>query len=112
MPVGSMTPLITHSSQPAAPSSAATSPSSSSSSSSLLEAYRDADLTLRVRQAKICCVLSMLLVPACTGMDYFVYPDLLRPMLVVRLVCVLALLPCLLLLCTPLGRRYVWLLVH
>ena len=79
---------------------------------SLMEAYRHADTSLRVRQSKVCCVLSMLLVPACTGMDAFVYPDLIRPMFVVRIVCVLALLPVLMLLHTQFGRRNVWWLGH
>jgi two-component system sensor histidine kinase PhcS len=72
-----------------------------------MEAYRDADDALRVRQAKLCSVLSMILVPACFGLDFFVYPDLVWKIFVGRIICDIVLLPCFLLLFTQWGRRHV-----
>jgi two-component system sensor histidine kinase PhcS len=80
------------------------------SSQPLEEAYQEFDTTLRVRQAKICCFFALTLVPACIGMDYFVYPDLLWALLRTRLLCDLAVLPFAVLLFTPFGVRHVKLL--
>jgi two-component system, sensor histidine kinase PhcS len=71
------------------------------------EAYHKADALLRVRQAKICSVLAMILVPACFGLDYFVYPDLVWRIFVGRILCDLVLLPCFLLLFTRWGLNHV-----
>jgi two-component system sensor histidine kinase PhcS len=75
-----------------------------------MEAYHRADAVLRVRQAKICSVLALVLVPACIGLDYFVYPELVWNIFVGRMFCDLALLPCFLLLFTPWGQRHIHLL--
>jgi two-component system sensor histidine kinase PhcS len=76
----------------------------------LMQAYGRADDELRLHQAKVCSVLSLVLVPACIGLDYFAYPELLGRMFVARLICDVVLLPCFLLLFTPWGRRHVHLL--
>ena len=70
-------------------------------------AYRLADADLRVRQAKLYLILGLVLVPACAGLDYFVYPQLLGRIFVGRLLCDLALLPVLAALYTPWGRAHV-----
>jgi two-component system sensor histidine kinase PhcS len=77
---------------------------------SLREAYHTFYLALRVRQAKICFSLAMLLVPACIGLDHFVYPQLAWTMFKARLWCDLGMLPCFLALFTAQGRKRVrWL---
>ncbi len=76
----------------------------------LAEAYSKADAALRIRQAKVCSVLSLALVPACIGLDYWVYPNLLWRMFAWRLVCDLAILPCFLALFTTWGQRHIRLL--
>ena len=81
-----------------------------SCSVSLLDAYKKFYNQLRVRQAKICFCLAMFLVPACIGLDYFVYPSLAWPMFKARLWCDLAMLPCFLLLFKDFGRKHVRLL--
>jgi two-component system sensor histidine kinase PhcS len=80
------------------------------SNDTLMQAYGRADIELRLHQAKVCSVLSLVLVPACIGLDYFAYPELLGKMFVARLICDLALLPCFLALFTTWGRRHVHLL--
>lgn len=73
----------------------------------LEQAYAKADALLRIRQAKICSVLAMVLVPACFGLDYFVYPDLVWRIFVGRILCDLVLLPCFIALFTPWGLKHV-----
>src|SRR3954451_13292267 len=73
----------------------------------LLDAYKKFYTTLRVRQAKVCFFLAMLLVPACIGLDWCVYPKLAVPMFKARLWCDLAMLPFFLALFTTWGRRHV-----
>jgi two-component system sensor histidine kinase PhcS len=73
----------------------------------LREAYQRFYLTLRVRQAKICFSLAMLLVPSCIGLDYFVYPHLAWPMFKARLWCDLAMAPCFLFLFNKHGQKRV-----
>jgi two-component system sensor histidine kinase PhcS len=73
----------------------------------LLRAYQTFYTTLRIRQAKICFCLAMLLVPACIGLDHFVYPHLAWPMFKARLWCDLAMLPCFLVLFTSRARQCV-----
>lgn len=68
-------------------------------------AYRSFYSTLRVRQAKICFLLAMFLVPACIGLDHFVYPQLAWRMFSARLWCDLAMLPCFLFLFTKQAQR-------
>lgn len=74
----------------------------------LLEAYQNANRELRIRHAKVGCVLALVLVPAGSSLDYFVYPELLWPIFQIRLLCDLALLPIFALLYTSFGRRHVW----
>lgn len=76
-------------------------------SESLVEAYKKFYINLRVRQAKICFSLAMFLVPACIGLDYFVYPDLAWPMFVARLWSDVAMLPFFIALFYTWGRKYV-----
>lgn len=70
-------------------------------------AYRDSDRALRVRHAKIGCILTLVLMPAGTSLDYFVYPDYLWDILPARWLCDLVLLPLFLLLFTQAGRRHI-----
>ncbi len=71
------------------------------------DAYKTFYNGLRVRQAKLCFSLAMFLVPACIGLDHFVYPKLAWPMFKARLWCDLGMLPCFLALWTARGRKYV-----
>jgi two-component system sensor histidine kinase PhcS len=73
----------------------------------LLRDYREADLSLRVRQGKVAAVLVLVLVPACIGLDWFVYPELMRPFFAARLACDAVTLPFFIALFFPIGRRYV-----
>ena len=73
----------------------------------LLDAYKKFYTTLRVRQAKVCFILAMFLVPACIGLDLCVYPKLAMPMFKARLWCDLAMLPFFLALFTRWGREHV-----
>ena len=73
-------------------------------------AYAATDADLRVRQAKLYLVLCLIFVPACAGLDYFVYPQLVGRIFAGRLLCDLALLPCLAALFTRPGRAHVTLL--
>jgi two-component system sensor histidine kinase PhcS len=76
-------------------------------SESLLDAYKKFYINLRIRQAKICFSLAMFLVPACIGLDYFVYPNLAWPMFVARLWSDVAMLPFFFLLFRPCAHRIV-----
>jgi two-component system sensor histidine kinase PhcS len=78
--------------------------------SAFRDAYGKADESLRVRQAKLYLILTLVLVPAYVGLDYFVYPQLWHQIFIGRLLCDVAQLPCLLALFTPWGRRHVVLL--
>lgn len=60
---------------------------------SLARGYRAADREFRVQQAKIGCVLVLTCMPLGTLLDWFVYPELLREILVSRIACDLAVLP-------------------
>lgn len=71
------------------------------------DAYGVVDAALRVRQAKLYCILALVLVPACVGLDYFVYPHYVWQILLGRLLCDLAILPCFLALFTKWGHRHV-----
>ncbi|HEV7299979.1 MAG TPA: ATP-binding protein [Tepidisphaeraceae bacterium] len=73
----------------------------------LVQAYKEFYVGLRIRQAKICFPLAVFLVPACVGLDYFVYPDLAWPFFKVRLLCSLAMLPFLISLFKSWGQRNV-----
>src|SRR5581483_5285942 len=78
----------------------------SNSALRLAQAYRESDRAMRVQRAKAGYVLALVLMPAGVTLDFFVYPNLFWKILADRLVCDVALLPCMLLLCTPFGRRY------
>jgi signal transduction histidine kinase len=69
-------------------------------------AYRSLIEDIRVRHARVGCILALVLVPAGVSLDWFVYPDLVWPIFKVRLLCDLCLVPWLLLLYTPFGKRY------
>ena len=69
-------------------------------------AYRSLIEDIRVRHARVGCILALVLVPAGVSLDWFVYPDLVWPIFKVRLLCDLCLIPWLLLLYTPFGKRY------
>ncbi|HEY7114978.1 MAG TPA: HAMP domain-containing sensor histidine kinase [Tepidisphaeraceae bacterium] len=76
----------------------------------LLEAYWEYVRTLRLRQAKFGYILPVALVPAALSLDYFVYPELLGPILKSRLWCNIVLMPCWALLFTRYARRLLWFL--
>ncbi|HXE53409.1 MAG TPA: ATP-binding protein, partial [Tepidisphaeraceae bacterium] len=73
----------------------------------LAEAYREFDRGLRVRQAKVGAVLSLVLMPAGVSLDYFVYPHLTWSILQARLLTDVFLIPCFAILFMAFGRRYV-----
>jgi two-component system, sensor histidine kinase PhcS len=73
----------------------------------LADAYREFDTTLRVRQAKVCCIFALVLVPACIGLDYVVYPELLWPLFQIRLWQDIAVLPFFVMVFLPIGRRHI-----
>ncbi len=68
-------------------------------------AYRESDSDLRVRHARAGCVLALILMPAGTFLDTFVYSEHLAEFLVARWLCDLSLVPVLLLLFCQAGRR-------
>jgi two-component system sensor histidine kinase PhcS len=80
---------------------------SQTAAATLKQAYAKFYLGLRVRQAKISLSIAMLLVPACIGLDYFVYPQLAWPIFKARLWCDLLMLPCFLVLFTSRGQKWV-----
>jgi two-component system sensor histidine kinase PhcS len=76
----------------------------------LLDAYDEFLTNLRLRQAKICSILCLVLVPLCGGLDYFVYPELFASFMAVRFLHDLVQVPCLGILFTEFGRRHIRLL--
>ena len=70
-------------------------------------AYARSDRDLRVRHAKAGCVLTLICMPFGASMDYFVYPQLFRDLLLSRLLNDLAVLPIFLLLFSEFGRRHI-----
>ncbi|MCK6487298.1 MAG: ATP-binding protein [Planctomycetes bacterium] len=72
--------------------------------------YREADLDTRVRHSIAGCWLAMVLMPGGALLDWFAYPDRLAWLGLLRVLCDLAIVPVLLLLRTPFGRRQVRLL--
>ena len=74
------------------------------------QAYSRADSALRVRQSKLYLILTLILVPAYFGLDYLIYPAIVRQMFISRLLCDVAQAPCLFALCTEWGKRHVVLL--
>ncbi len=73
----------------------------------LLPAYREADRRARVRQSRIGCWLLLVLMPAGISLDWFVYPENIRQLLLVRLVSGMVLLPILALHSVNLGQRWI-----
>src|SRR4051812_25499710 len=63
-------------------------PSNSSAPSELLgKAFAEYEVQQRVANAKIACILAIFLMPLGSAVDYFVYPDELRPFFELRLLC-------------------------
>ena len=75
-----------------------------------LLAYSKADAALRVRQSKLYLILTLVLVPAFVGLDYLVYPSIVRQTFISRLLCDVVQLPCFLMLFTDWGKRHIVLL--
>jgi signal transduction histidine kinase len=73
----------------------------------LWQAYQEADRDLRVRSTKVGSILALILMPAGSSLDYFMYPELFWTIFQARVVGDLVLLPIFLLLFTQAGRRYV-----
>jgi two-component system sensor histidine kinase PhcS len=73
----------------------------------LIAAYKRFDITLRVRQSKLCFWMAICLVPLCIGLDYWIYPDLWRPIFNMRLLCDAAMVPGLAALYTAWGKRWI-----
>lgn len=76
----------------------------------LIDAYGEYVRTLRLRQSKFGYLLPVALVPAAISLDFFVYPELLGPILQSRVWCNLVLLPCWVLAFTRYARRFLWFL--
>ncbi len=72
----------------------------------LLEAYQGFVRALELRLTKVGYVLALCLVPAAVTLDLFVYPELIRPIIILRLICDAMMLPCFGMLFTRMGRRY------
>lgn len=75
--------------------------------SSVLDAYQKSDLQLRLRHARAGCVLTLILMPAGSLLDYFVYPNLLQPIFEVRWICTGFIAVIFALLFMPSGRKHV-----
>lgn len=76
-------------------------------SRAMAEAYRGANRELRVRQSIVGCVLALVLVPAGSSLDWFVYPDLFWRIFEIRMVCDVGIGAILALHFTALGRRHI-----
>jgi signal transduction histidine kinase len=70
-------------------------------------AYREADRALRVRYSKVGSLLSLVLVPAGSTLELFVYPHLFWPILQIRLLCDALTAPAFALHFTRFGRRHI-----
>ncbi len=73
----------------------------------MLAAYEAADVELRLLYSKVGCVLSLVLMPAGSILDHFVYPELFWRILWVRALCDVLTVGLLGLHFTPFGRRHV-----
>ncbi len=73
----------------------------------MLAAYEAADVELRLLYSKVGCVLSLVLMPAGSILDHFVYPELFWRILWVRALCDVLTAGLLGLHFTPFGRRHV-----
>ena len=74
----------------------------------LISAYQKSDIDLRLRHAKVGCVLSLILMPAGSFLDYFVYPQHLGPFFVSRVVTDVLIAAILLVLISSKGRCYIF----
>ena len=72
-----------------------------------IEAYAKADSALRVQQCRLYYILALVLVPACSGLDYFVYPHLVGRIFIGRMLCDLVMLPFFLSIFTDWGKRHI-----
>jgi len=72
----------------------------------LLRRFQEVDRDLRVRNLKIVCILTIILVAAGSSLDHFQYPELFWSIFTVRLLCNIALLIVLFSLYTSFGRRH------
>jgi two-component system sensor histidine kinase PhcS len=77
------------------------------SKASLADAYRTFDMNLQVRQAKVGCILAMVLMPAGFTLDYFVYPHLLGRIFGARLLSDVFLIPLFALYFVPAVQRQI-----
>ena len=75
--------------------------------SEFLNAYARSDAALRVRQSQLYLFITLVLVPAFVGLDYFVYPAVVRQMFISRILCDVAQLPCFIALLTDWGKQHV-----
>jgi two-component system sensor histidine kinase PhcS len=57
------------------------------SNAEILKAYHDYESRRRIINTRVGCILVVLLMPAGSTLDYFVYPDKLWPFFIVRLLC-------------------------
>jgi signal transduction histidine kinase len=73
----------------------------------LWQRYRDVDRDLRVRNTKIVCILTIVLVAAGSSLDHFQYPGLFWSIFPARVLCNIALLLVFGVLYTGFGRRHV-----
>ena len=72
--------------------------------------YREFDTDLRIRQTRIGALLALILVPAGSSLEYFIYPEYLGDFFMIRIACDLVLLPVYLILFKPVARYFVkWL---
>ena len=70
-------------------------------------AYRHFDIDRRSRHARVGCILALILMPAGALLDHFVYPEHFWDILKIRLAADLFIIPVLVLLSTPFGRRHI-----
>lgn len=76
----------------------------------LEKAYQEFDTDLRIRQTQIGALLALILVPAGSSLEYFIYPEYLKDFFLIRIACDLVLLPIYLILFKPIARKFVrWL---
>lgn len=75
--------------------------------SELKEAYHEFDIDLRVKQTQIGALLALILVPAGSSLEYFIYPEYLKDFFLIRILCDIVLLPIYLILFKPIARQFV-----
>lgn len=78
--------------------------------SELEKAYREFDTDLRIKQTQIGALLALILVPAGSSLEYFIYPEYLKDFFLIRIACDFVLLPIYLVLFKGVARQFVrWL---